>query len=149
MESQVEYRPFREEDYTALAALWLEGGLPFRPEGRDSREAITSELSTGDNICGRMILAFSDQALIGSVLATHDGRKGWINRLCVAHTHRGKGVGMRLIQRAEEHLRSSGINIIGCLIEKGNNASMTLFKKAGYHLHDDILYLSKRENQNV
>jgi GNAT superfamily N-acetyltransferase len=87
--------------------------------------------------------------LVGVIVTTHDGRKGWINRLAVHPDDRRKGLGRRLISEAEQTLHDQGMQIIAALIENGNAASLTLFEHAGYVEYPGIHYVSKRQNYDV
>jgi len=140
-------RPLKPGDYSQLISLWARCGLPSRPHGRDSKEHIRTELSRETS---SFLVAF-DRAndLIGSVFATHDGRKGWINRLAVDPRWRRQGVAQALILEAETRLHESGIEIIGCLIEDGNVASEALFGAVGYVRHNDIHYYTKRSRPDI
>ncbi|MCK4411865.1 GNAT family N-acetyltransferase, partial [Candidatus Bipolaricaulota bacterium] len=71
-------RQLAVEDYDALVALWEEAGLSYRPNGRDCREKIAHEIA---GITAIFLVAESKERIIGAILGTHDGRKGWINRL--------------------------------------------------------------------
>jgi len=85
--------------------------------------------------------------LIGVVLVTHDGRKGWINRLAVLPAHRRHGYAARLVAGAERILHEQGITVIAVLIETGNDTSLSLFQKLGYaELPGGIHYVSKRDS---
>jgi len=137
----IAFRTFTIDDYDALISLWREAGLPCRVAGRDRKDRIERELQHG---VGRMILAENSGRLIGAVLATHDGRKGWINRLAVLPAWRRKGLGRLLVEQAETWLRGEGLGIFTCLIEEGNDASMMFFSELGYVKHKDIFYFSKR-----
>lgn len=130
------------EDYDALLALWRRAGLhSLRPQGRDSRAALAQQLASGV----QTILGLEhDGQLVGAVIATHDSRKGWINRLAVDPAYRRRGYGARLIAAAEEALRERDIHVIAALIEPGNTASLALFRKAGY-AEMPVHYLSKRD----
>ena len=132
------------DDYDALMALWQRSGLSsLRPLGRDSREAFARQVESGV----QTVLGLEDEnKLVGVVVATHDGRKGWINRLAVDPDFRRQGHGGRLVAAAEEILRSQGIHVIATLIESHNDVSVTLFQKVGYRLGKDIYYLSKRDS---
>lgn len=145
-EDNVEIRKFRADDYDAVMALWKESGLPYKPQGRDSREKILKEISQG---IASFLVAVKEDTVIGTVLATHDGRKGWINRLAVTKEFRGLGIAQRLLEEAEKNLYDRGIEIIACLIEDYNQTSMKFFQKAGYIKHTDIIYFSKRKNPGV
>jgi ribosomal protein S18 acetylase RimI-like enzyme len=132
------------DDYDAITGLWQRAGLPFRPNGRDSREAFATQLASGAQA---LIGLEVDGALIGVVMTTHDGRKGWINRLAIDPDHRRRGYAKRLIAEAERTLRDMGFVVIGVLIESDNAPSLTLFQETGYEMHkDEIYYLSKRDS---
>ena len=131
------------DDYDALLDLWRRAGLhSLRPQGRDSRAALAGQLTSGTlTILGIDV----DGQLVGAVVATHDSRKGWINRLAVDPHHRKRGHAARLITAAEDWLGEQGIHIVACLIEAGNDASLALFRKAGYsELPTKLRYLTKR-----
>lgn len=131
------------DDYNDLIRLWGEAGLPCRPHGRDSREAIARQMEAGISI---FLGAEEDGRIVGAVLGTHDGRKGWINRLAVHPAHRRRGFGRALICAVEARLHGMGIEIIGSLIEDWNEDSMVFFARLGYVAHRDIVYFSKRRS---
>lgn len=133
-------------DYNQIAELWHRAGLPHKPQGRDRREAFEAEVSANPDLC---IGAFEEKQLVGVVLATTDGRKGWINRLAVDPECRRRGVAKTLIHEAETALRKHEIRIFCALIESDNTISTRLFKASGYHEHRDIVYFSKRESEQV
>ncbi len=133
-------------DYTEIVELWQRAGLHIRPTGRDSAAAFARQMATGVQT---PIGLRAGMRLVGVVLATHDSRKGWINRLAVDPDYRRQGLGTRLIRLAEEHFRSLGIEIWAALIEEWNEASLALFRSAGYALADDIVYASRRDRAEV
>ena len=139
-------RPFAEEDYPTVISLWEQTGIPCKPRGRESKEKILKELSNPGTL---FLVAEKDGDLIGTVLATHDGRKGWINRLSVAPRHQHRGLATRLLKVAEDHLYRCGMEIITCLIEDDNPGSMEFFVKKEYVKHTDIIYFSKRKFPDV
>jgi len=93
--------------------------------------------------------AYEGNKLVGTVIASWDLRKGWINRLAVDPVCRRRGIAKTLIAEAEKALKKRGAKIICALIEDTNNGSMDLFKKCGYTEHHDIIYFSKRESNKV
>jgi ribosomal protein S18 acetylase RimI-like enzyme len=134
-------RSLDENDYDTLLDLWQRAGLSsLRPQGRDSRAAFRRQLADG-----QIALGLEEAGrLLGVVLATHDTRKGWINRLAVDPDHRRRGFGRLLQRAAEEELRRRGMQVIGVLIERWNETSLAMFREDGYELHDDIAYLVKK-----
>jgi GNAT superfamily N-acetyltransferase len=133
-------------DYEDVRALWEDSGLSVKSGGRDSYEQFSRQLAGGvQTVLG---LRNGDR-LIGVVVATHDARKGWINRLAVHPEYRRRGLGMRLVEVAEAHLRTQGMQVIAALIEDWNKPSLALFERAGYTSHSDIHYVTKRESHDV
>ncbi len=139
-------RPLQIEDYDALTALWDAASLSYRPRGRDSRASIARELA---GPCSVFLGAEEEGRLIGAVLGTHDGRKGWINRLAVVPDRRRQRVARTLVEAFEQRMRKRGIEIVTCLVETWNSDSDRFFRALGYVRHDDIVYYSKRRSADV
>ena len=133
-------------DYDSVVTLWKQGNIPYRPQGRDSRKNIKEQLQQPNCY---FFVAEIDKKIIGAIIGTHDGRKGWINRLVIAPLYRKKGIAKRLVKEVEHHLLAIGIDIVACLIEDWNITSMQVFEQLGYTKHTDILYYSKRKNKKV
>ncbi len=87
--------------------------------------------------------------LLDSVIGTHDGRKGWINRVAVDPEYQKKGIAKELISKVEKKLDDLGIDIVACLIEDWNDRSMKVFEKLGYIKHKEVIYFSKRKNNDI
>jgi ribosomal protein S18 acetylase RimI-like enzyme len=126
-----------------VIALWQRAGLTtIRPSGRDAPEAFAREIESGSaTVLGA---EDADGTLVGVVVATHDGRKGWINRLATDPDRRREGLGLKLVEAAERALDEQGIRVIAALVEDDNDASLAFFQAAGYTLHPGVQYLSKR-----
>jgi len=139
---------FRIGDYDRAMDLWAAGGLPLKPRGRDSRESISKQIGL-PNVHFLVARDGEGGPVVGTVLATHDGRKGWINRLSVVSALRRRGVGARLVRAAEDWLASEGMDILACLIEEGNDVSMSVFEALGYKKHPEIIYFAKRKHPGV
>ena len=139
-------RGLEVKDYKNLIELWEKAGLPYKPKGRDSLENIKRQLKRENTL---YLVAELNGEIIGSVLATHDSRKGWINRLSVLPSFQGKRVAKKLVEEAERWLYENDIEIVACLIEDWNVRSMKFFEKMGYIKHEDIFYFTKRKNPDV
>jgi ribosomal protein S18 acetylase RimI-like enzyme len=146
IDQSINIRDFKTTDYDNMISLWKAAGLPYRPKGRDSRKKIEHELKFG---CTVAAVADHEGELVGSVWGTHDGRKGWLNRLAVRPEFRNKGLARLLVEYVEKRLTELGIDIIGVLVEDWNKDSMEVFEKLGYVKHKDIFYYSKRKNDEV
>lgn len=144
---QIEIRTLTIKDYEAMVKLWKRAGLPFKPRGRDSKRMIERQMKAFPEF---FIGAFHEDKLVGVVIGSYDGRmKGWINRLAVDPAYRGRRIARQLISRVEEALEKHGAAIFCALIEAPNEESVRLFQKMEYVAHREILYVTKRKNQEV
>jgi ribosomal protein S18 acetylase RimI-like enzyme len=140
-------RPLTIADYDALLTLWQRAGLTHKPRGRDSREKIARELAAAPQ---SYLGLFVDDRLVAALVATFDGRKGWINRVAVEPDCRGRGYGRKMIAEAEKNLREKhGATVISALIEQGNIPSRRLFEKCGYIPWEEVAYYSKRDHPDA
>lgn len=129
-------------DYDAIRALWRRAGLPVRADGRDAPAEFARQMASGIQ---RVIGIREDGRLVAVAVLTHDGRKGWINRLAVDPACRRRGLARQLIAEAERWFTQDlGLEVWAALIEAHNTASLALFEALGYSYHRDILYVSKR-----
>jgi ribosomal protein S18 acetylase RimI-like enzyme len=134
----------KADDYPRIMALWQAAELHVRSMGRDSREAFERQLAGGIQTAVGVETESGD--LIGVVLVTHDGRKGWINRLAIHPDWRRQGLAKSLIAAAEDLLHKQGIDVIAALIEPKNTASLKLFQATGYFDSPGIHYVTKRSS---
>lgn len=143
---KIKVRRLTISDYDRIVEIWKSAGLPFKPRGRDSRSEIKRQMeATPDLFLG----AEENGRLVGVIIASTEVRKGWLNRIAVIPEERGKDIAKILTVSAEKALRKRGIKIIGLLIHRENIPSINLAKTLGYKVQSDILYLTKRENEEV
>lgn len=138
-------REFTMDDYEKVVALWEEAGIHYRPNGRESRSRMARELQGGQAL---FLVATIDKKIVGVVMGTHDGRKGWINRLAVNQDFRRQKVASQLVAAVETRLNALDIDINACLIEPENSASRTFFNKLGY-TKVPVDYFSKRQSPDA
>ncbi|MBN1628466.1 MAG: GNAT family N-acetyltransferase [Thermoleophilia bacterium] len=134
------------QDYAAVERLWREAGLPYRPLGRDHPDRVAEEHESGTAM---FLVAECGEDLVGVVFGTHDGRRGWINRLAVAPGFQRRGIARRLVREVESRLEARGIEITSALVEQENQESMAFFRAAGYVHGADIEYFSKRRSADT
>ncbi|MCB9437920.1 MAG: GNAT family N-acetyltransferase [Anaerolineales bacterium] len=135
------------DDFDEICQLWQAAGLPFKPAGRDNPTVFAEQMASG--VQTPIGIRGEDGQLIGVALATHDSRKGWINRIAVHPNSQRQGVGAALITACEQHFEQLGLLIVAALVEADNTASLNLFLHEGYQQHDSVIYFSKRASDNV
>lgn len=133
-------RAITADDYDPLVELWSTSGLDFQVQGRESREAITRHVY---QFPGLSFVAIAGGQIVGAVLGTHDGRKGWINRLAVRPDFRRHGVAGALVNACDAAIAAEGIEIVAALVEAENAASAALFRKLGYSDAIEVRYFRK------
>jgi len=131
-------------DYERIIELWERAGVLARPRGRDSYKELTKQMEKNPKF---FLGAEIKGELIGVIVASSDGRKGYLNRIAVQTRYRGQGIAQRLTLAAEDALRQEGIKVITLLVERDNIPSIQLAHKLGYVEHPDIIYFSKRESE--
>ena len=133
-------------DYDDILALWQCAGLSVRAKGRDAPAVFARQMASG---LQRVIGLRADDKLVAVAVLTHDGRKGWINRLVVEPACRRQGLARRLVAEAERWFTQDvGLEVWAALIERHNRASLRLFEELGYG-QPEVVYVSKRTRHDA
>ena len=144
-------RPATIEDYDGLYALWCSVDQSRRALNPvdDSREGIDRFLKRNPSTC--FVACFGDdpEAILGAILAGHDGRRGMIHHLCVHPACRRQGIAHLLVQRAEEALRAEGIAKVFGLVFRDNDAANAFWEAQGFTLRTNLNYRNKSLDRNV
>lgn len=135
-----EIREAQESDYYALLDLWGRVGLPYEPYRRESPQAFQLQLK---NFGDCTLVIEENGKLIGSLIGTHDGRRGWINRLAVDPSFQKQGLASRLIERIESIFRTKGIAIFCAFVNVSNAPSRATFIKNSYFEKKDVIFFRK------
>ena len=134
----VAVRPARLEDAAALAELWEMCGLRF------DGSRVGAELEACSRLHGELVLvAVSDERVIGSLWATYDGRRGWLQRIATHPAWRGRGIAAALVSEAESRLVRLGARRANLTIEPENDAVMSFYRALGYE-HEELLFMTRR-----
>ncbi len=124
-------------DHAAVASLWHGCGL--HPSRSDTVEGLVRKLARDPEL---FLLAVQDGELVGTVLGSYDGRRGWINRLAVRSDWRGKGLADRLMAEVERRLVALGCEKVNLLIEPENGALQAYYERLGYSV-DPLIFMEK------
>ncbi|MCA9270857.1 MAG: GNAT family N-acetyltransferase [Planctomycetales bacterium] len=133
----VSLRPMVVDDYDAVVALWRgTDGLG----GVETHEALTRYLARNP---GFSQVAVCGERVVGAILCGHDGRRGYIYRLTVAHDVRRRGLGRRLVDACLEKLREECIDHVTLFILKDNAAAAMFWTELGWVERVDLRTFAK------
>lgn len=120
-------RPYRDEDESALIALWREAGLVVAANdpARDIEFCRAQRHAT-------ILVAADGDALVGTVMVGHDGHRGWLYYLATSPARRRQGIARRLMAHAEAWLATRGVPKVQLMIRPANLALAAVYERLGY-----------------
>ncbi|WP_438390546.1 GNAT family N-acetyltransferase [Caballeronia sp. DA-9] len=137
----VQIREMVLDDYDAVLALWRDTpGVDIRPV-TDSREGIARLLARNP---GLSVVAMNGDTLVGCALASHDGRRGFLQHVVVAPVARGQGVGRTMIDICVERLRENHLGWVHLDVVADNETASVFWQKAGWHPVETLTRLSRK-----
>ena len=120
----------------------------MRLRDADSREGIERYLLRNP---GLSFVAEVEGKLVGTIMAGHDGKRGYVQHLSVADSHRRLGIATRLVNLCLKALESEGILKSHLMILPENKAAQKFWANQGWAYRSDILLYSyvNGDNHNV
>ena len=138
IEEPVDIEPFEMSDYDGAYAVWeqTEGiGL----SEADSRENISLYLERNP---GMSFVCRNGRTIVGTVLAGHDGRRGYVHHLAVVEESRNSGIGGGLLSACVESLRKAGIAKCHLFVFGDNQPGKQFWGRRGWKERDDLVVFS-------
>ncbi|HET6999551.1 MAG TPA: GNAT family N-acetyltransferase [Solirubrobacterales bacterium] len=123
----VEIRAGTESDIGGVLALWR--GAEGPPSPTDTAAGLGRLLRHDP---GSLLLAESDDAVVGSLIAAWDGWRGSLYRLAVDQDWRRQGIATTLVQTGEERLRRLGAIRLTALVASADREAIGLWRAVGY-----------------
>lgn len=116
-------------DEQTVIQLWRRCGLTtdYNDPSSDFRFAIEGAAST-------ILVAVEDNRLVGSVLVGHDGHRGWIYYLATEPDRQGNGIGSRVVDAAEEWLRTRSVPKLHLMVRESNSQITSFYERIGFEL---------------
>ncbi len=106
--------------------------------------AIDKKLAAQD---GLFFVALLDGRVIGTIMAGYDGHRGWLYSVAVHPEHRKRGIGSKLIARAERALTERGCLKINLQILQDNASVAAFYASLGYAVEPRVS-MGKRITEN-
>jgi ribosomal protein S18 acetylase RimI-like enzyme len=133
-------------DYEQVYNMWLSCvGMGFNNVD-DSKEGIERFLKRNPTSC---FVAIEDDTIVGAVIASNDGRRGYIYHLAVNPKYRKKGIGTSLVNNVMIALENLGISKVALLTFKRNEVANAFWEKQGFSAREDLNYRNKQIKEVV
>ncbi|MCG5254588.1 GNAT family acetyltransferase [Brevibacillus agri] len=124
----MQLQSFALEQYEAVVELWQRAGLVLSRS--DTREGLRRKLERDPELF--LVATNDDGQVVGAVMGSYDGRRGWVNHLAVDPACQGQALGSRLMQELERRLMNVGCEKINLLIEPENSGVQSFYRQLGF-----------------
>ena len=124
-------RQFQWTDHDAVVAVWTAAGRDVVP-----RAELAAKLARDPEL---FLVAEAPGGIVGVVLGTYDGRRGWIVRLAVHPDQRRQGIATRLVQEVEHRLAALGCPRVNLMVLPDNAEGLKFWQQLGYLPVPDVL----------
>jgi len=111
------------DDYSSLIPFWKEN---YFVKEMDSEIRFKLFLEKNPNLS---VLMEDNNKIIGTVLGSFDGRRGYIQKVVTAKTSRKKGIGKQLVDEVIKRLTSLGVLYIPIQCDPEN---VSFYEKCGF-----------------
>ena len=125
-------------DYHEVAELWTEVGM--WPHVAEDQEWFAGMLARNPDCA---LVWREGGRVIGTVVGAWDGLRGWIYRLAVTESARGRGIGGALLEAAESRLQAMGVKQINLMVYEQNGKAEAFYARRCYE-RSPVKVLRKR-----
>ncbi|MGH6962333.1 MAG: GNAT family acetyltransferase [Dongiaceae bacterium] len=119
--------PYSDSAFADVVALWDACAINVR--GNDPAQEIALIQGSPN---AALFLGYLGDKLVGTIMAGHDGHRGWIYLLAVAAEQRRLGFGRQLVRHAEAWIHARGLWKVNLLIRPQHSAARDFYVRLGY-----------------
>lgn len=125
-------------DYDGICDVWKDhdGINPVD----DSIEGFTKYLKRNP---ATSFVAEDNGKIVGTILAGHDGRRGFFHHVVVLPEYRNRGIGKKMVNYAMEALEKEGINKVALVVFENNQLGNSFWESMGFTSRNDLVYRNK------
>lgn len=121
-------RAYDDDDLPAVIALWDACGLNVAHNDPATDIALLRKNPAN----ATLLVGTVGPRLVGTVMAGHDGHRGWMYRVAVSPEHRRQGFGRNLVAAAEDWLAAHGLRKLNLMIRADNAEVRAFYARLGY-----------------
>ena len=117
------------QDYNAVLAPWDAcEGMGLHHEAEDLRDGIARLL---DHNPALSFVALEGGRIVGTIVGSQDGRRGYVRHLAVAPSHRRRGIGRALVGRCVSAMKAAGLRRCNLHVFETNTAARAFWESLG------------------
>lgn len=126
-DGRVDVRLAGPGDAPEVIGLWELAGLtrPWNDPAIDFERAVDAPSSA-------VLVGLEAGTIVATVMAGHDGHRGWVYYLAVDPQQHGHGLGREMMTAAERWLRSRGAAKVQLMVRTSNEQVLDFYEKLGY-----------------
>ena len=126
-------------DYDDVIAFWRRQEGVGLNEG-DDRDGTALYLARNP---GMSLIVREGDSIVAAVLCGHDGRRGYLNHLAVAASHRNRGIGKSLVRACLQKLEQAGVQKCNVFLYTDNAAGDKFWRALGYANRGDLRVMQR------
>ncbi len=123
----VAIRPIADGEAERVAALWRRAGLAVPYNDPLSDIALCRATPTAE-----LFVAEAEGEIVATAMAGSDGHRGWLYYVATAPDWRRRGLGRRIVARAETWLAAQGVRKVNLMIRETNASVRRFYARIGY-----------------
>lgn len=128
------------DDYDAAVELW-QHTENLEMTATDNCDSMSRFFDRNPGLSS-VVLAKDD--LIGTILCSHDGRRGYLHHLAVDRRYRRKGIGRTLVERSLSLLAKEGIVLCNIFIIEENDPGIAFWHHNGFNLLEHFGWMQRK-----
>jgi ribosomal protein S18 acetylase RimI-like enzyme len=120
---------YQSEHFASVERLW-EACFPDDPPRNCAKSAIPAKLAQDD---GLFFIAEGPAGEVqGTIMAGHDGHRGWLYAVAVDPDVRERGIGRALVEHACAELAARGCGKVNLQVRDGNETAAAFYEQLGF-----------------
>jgi N-acetylglutamate synthase len=126
------------DDFEAILHLW-QRTPGIKISEADTREGLAAYFERNP---GLSFVARTSTEIIGTIMAGHDGRRGYLQHLAVDTAYRRQGIGTNLVHRSLAALAAMGISRAHLFALEDNESGQRFWQRLGWKERREVVLFS-------